>query len=171
MHEASQTSVDRFVEALWLEDGLSANTLAAYRRDLSLLATWLFLTHRLALDAAQAEMLMRRLAADPNVEYVEVDQIMRPTLVPNDARLGEQWGFGTSNASINVRPAWDKSTGTGVVVAVIDTGITQGNPDLQNNVIPGYDMITDKRVSRRDSDGRAAGGWDLGDWMERRFAL
>ena len=34
MHEASQTSVDRFVEALWLEDGLAANTLAAYRRDL-----------------------------------------------------------------------------------------------------------------------------------------
>jgi integrase/recombinase XerD len=57
MHEASQTSVDRFVEALWLEDGLSANTLAAYRRDLSLLATWLFLTHRLALDAAQEHHL------------------------------------------------------------------------------------------------------------------
>jgi integrase/recombinase XerD len=53
MHEASQSSVDRFVEALWLEDGLSANTLAAYRLDLSLYASWLFLTHRLALDATQ----------------------------------------------------------------------------------------------------------------------
>jgi integrase/recombinase XerD len=53
MHEASQSSVDRFVEALWLEDGLSANTLAAYRLDLSLYATWLFLTHRLALEATQ----------------------------------------------------------------------------------------------------------------------
>ena len=53
MHPASQTSLDRFVEALWLEDGLSANTLAAYRQDLTLLATWLFLTHRLALDEAQ----------------------------------------------------------------------------------------------------------------------
>ena len=57
MHEASQTSVDRFVEALWLEDGLAANTLAAYRRDLGLFATWLFLTHRLALDAAQEHHL------------------------------------------------------------------------------------------------------------------
>ena len=34
-------SVQEFCDALWLEDGLSANTLAAYRRDLSLLATWL----------------------------------------------------------------------------------------------------------------------------------
>ncbi|HCV96018.1 MAG TPA: peptidase S8, partial [Stenotrophomonas sp.] len=71
------------------------------------------------LDAAESELLMRRLAADPNVDYVEVDQLMHATLVPNDARLSEQWGFGTSNASINVRPAWDKATGTGVVVAVI----------------------------------------------------
>lgn len=57
MHEASQTSLDRFVEALWLEDGLAANTLAAYRRDLGLFATWLFLTSQLPLDAAQEHHL------------------------------------------------------------------------------------------------------------------
>jgi integrase/recombinase XerD len=33
--------VDRFLDALWIEDGLAANTLAAYRRDLELFATWL----------------------------------------------------------------------------------------------------------------------------------
>jgi integrase/recombinase XerD len=33
--------VDRFADALWLEDGLSAATLSAYRRDLTLLARWL----------------------------------------------------------------------------------------------------------------------------------
>jgi integrase/recombinase XerD len=37
----SQHSVDRFIDALWIEDGLSANTLAAYRRDLTLYAQWL----------------------------------------------------------------------------------------------------------------------------------
>jgi integrase/recombinase XerD len=57
MHEASQAAIDRFADALWLEDGLAANTLAAYRRDLELLATWLFLTHRLALDAVQEHHL------------------------------------------------------------------------------------------------------------------
>jgi integrase/recombinase XerD len=35
------SDIDRFVEALWLEDGLSANTLAAYRRDLDGLQAWL----------------------------------------------------------------------------------------------------------------------------------
>ncbi len=33
--------LDRFIDAMWLEDGLSANTLAAYRRDLQGLQTWL----------------------------------------------------------------------------------------------------------------------------------
>ena len=41
MHPSSQSSIDSFVDALWLEDGLSPNTLAAYRRDLTLYAQWL----------------------------------------------------------------------------------------------------------------------------------
>ena len=38
---SSQSSIDSFIDALWLEDGLSKNTLAAYRRDLTLYANWL----------------------------------------------------------------------------------------------------------------------------------
>ncbi|MBV8620887.1 MAG: site-specific tyrosine recombinase XerD [Curvibacter sp.] len=41
MLPASQDSIDAFVDALWLEDGLARNTLAAYRKDLSLYADWL----------------------------------------------------------------------------------------------------------------------------------
>ena len=37
----SAESIDRFIDALWVEDGLSQLTLAAYRRDLELLAAWL----------------------------------------------------------------------------------------------------------------------------------
>jgi integrase/recombinase XerD len=36
-----QAQLEQFIQALWLEDGLSANTLAAYQRDLSLLSQWL----------------------------------------------------------------------------------------------------------------------------------
>ena len=38
-------SVDAFIDAIWLEEGLSKNTLAAYRRDLNLYAVWL-MEHR-----------------------------------------------------------------------------------------------------------------------------
>ncbi|MEE5089226.1 S8 family peptidase [Xanthomonas euvesicatoria] len=114
------------------------------------------------LDRADAETLMRRIAADPSVDYVEVDQIMYPVLTPNDTRLSEQWGFGTSSSSINVRPAWDTATGTGVVVAVIDTGITS-HPDLNANVLPGYDFISDA-TRARDNNGRDSNPADQGDW-------
>ncbi len=36
-----QSEIDEFCDALWLEDGLSKNTLEAYRRDLTLFAKWL----------------------------------------------------------------------------------------------------------------------------------
>ncbi|MFT3720213.1 site-specific tyrosine recombinase XerD [Pseudorhodoferax sp.] len=38
---ASLGRVDAFIDALWLEQGLARNTLAAYRRDLTLYAQWL----------------------------------------------------------------------------------------------------------------------------------
>ena len=41
MIAASAASIDRFVDAIWIEQGLAANTLAAYRRDLTLFADWL----------------------------------------------------------------------------------------------------------------------------------
>jgi integrase/recombinase XerD len=41
MHPESAPGIDRFIDALWLEDGLSPNTLAAYRRDLTQYAQWL----------------------------------------------------------------------------------------------------------------------------------
>ena len=48
--ESSGQSIDQFIDALWIEDGLAANTLAAYRRDLTLYADWLAKAHERTLD-------------------------------------------------------------------------------------------------------------------------
>ncbi len=63
MSENNQAAIDRFVDAVWLEDGLSANTLAAYRRDLTALAQWLQQNAATALDAAQESHLQAYFAA------------------------------------------------------------------------------------------------------------
>ncbi|MBY4597023.1 site-specific tyrosine recombinase XerD [bacterium BD-1] len=55
-------SIDSFVDALWLEDGLSPNTLAAYRRDLALYAQWLQGTYSLALPQTEEQHLQRYFA-------------------------------------------------------------------------------------------------------------
>jgi integrase/recombinase XerD len=54
-------SVDDFIDALWLEEGLSANTLAAYRRDLTLFGAWLR-ARDTALEAASEADLHRYFA-------------------------------------------------------------------------------------------------------------
>jgi integrase/recombinase XerD len=48
--------IDNFVSALWLEDGLAENTLAAYRRDLNALAQWLARINLSLLDAQEVDL-------------------------------------------------------------------------------------------------------------------
>ena len=63
MSVSSQAAIDRFVDAVWLEDGLSANTLAAYRRDLEALAAWLSQSSGISLNAVQELHLQAYFAA------------------------------------------------------------------------------------------------------------
>lgn len=60
---ASRDLIDRFIDALWLEDGLSRLTLAAYRRDLALLARWMTADSGRALDVARESDLLAYAAA------------------------------------------------------------------------------------------------------------
>ncbi|KRI01326.1 recombinase XerD [Curvibacter sp. PAE-UM] len=49
-------SIDAFVDALWLEEGLSRNTLTAYRRDLTLYARWLTARGRTLLESTEHDI-------------------------------------------------------------------------------------------------------------------
>ena len=60
--------IDRFVEALWLERGLSAHTRAAYRSDLALFNGWLQVRD-VQLPAAGRELILDHLAWRLNEGY------------------------------------------------------------------------------------------------------
>lgn len=53
---ASGLVIDAFVDALWLEEGLSRNTLEAYRRDLTLLAAWLGGQDKTLVETTEADL-------------------------------------------------------------------------------------------------------------------
>ena len=115
------------------------------------------------LGPSEAEALMRQLAADPDVEYVEVDRIMKPIATANDTYYtSHQWHYWEAAGGIKADQAWDATNGSGVVVAVIDTGITN-HSDLNANVLPGYDFISDSGMAR-DGNGRDGNAQDEGDW-------
>jgi serine protease len=108
-----------------------------------------------------AEKIMAEVAKNPDVALVEPDARMQMALTPNDTRYQEQWHYFESTAGMNLPEAWDISTGSGVVVAVIDTGITT-HSDLSGQTVAGYDFVSDTTVSN-DGNGRDSNPADPGD--------
>jgi len=61
--ETDYAEIEAFLDAMWMERGLSANTLSAYRNDLQGLARWLHDGHHCSLLEASREILLAYLAA------------------------------------------------------------------------------------------------------------
>ncbi|HWJ93692.1 MAG TPA: S8 family peptidase [Telluria sp.] len=101
------------------------------------------------------------MARDPSVEYAEPDRIMTKLFTPNDSRYTEQWHYYEATGGLRLPAAWDKSNGTGIKVAVIDTGY-RPHADLSGQILAGYDFISDTFVSN-DGNGRDSDASDPGD--------
>jgi len=83
-----------------------------------------------------------------------------PTAIPNDTNYNLQWHY----PSINLPQAWDITTGSSnVIVAVIDTGVLLNHPDLQGQLVGGYDFIADNANSGDGEPGIDANPNDPGD--------
>ncbi|NYZ62184.1 S8 family peptidase [Luteimonas deserti] len=117
------------------------------------------------LDRTEMTRLLDEIAADPAVEFAELDRRVHPLLTPNDPQYATyQWNFFNPAGGVRAPAAWDINRGAGVVVAVIDSGILPDHPDIAGNVLEGYDFITDAEVSRRPTNERVPGAFDYGDW-------
>ncbi|MGO4120105.1 S8 family serine peptidase [Arthrobacter sp. YAF16] len=137
------------------QQGVSVRELRALATGATLIASDKPLSDQAATD------FMDSIVASGAVNAVEPDARMTAVLTPNDTRYGEQWDFTGANG-MRIPGAWDVSTGSGSTVAVIDTGIT-AHPDLDANVLPGYDFVSDATAAR-DGNGRDSNAQDQGDW-------
>lgn len=116
------------------------------------------------LSSSKINELIQEIAKDPAVEYVEPDAWMYRQFTPNDPDyLSYQWHYGSGVGGVNLPAAWDISQGSGVRVAVLDTGITS-HPDLDANRVGGYDFVSDSLVGN-DGNGRDNDPSDPGDWI------
>ena len=126
--------------------------------------------------------LAREIAGRPGVRWAEPNRKLQLQALPNDPRIGEQWGLSNSGQLVrgiagipgvdsNAAGAWDFATGGDALVAVADSGVALTHPDLASNVWtnPGETGTDaqgrDKRTNGLDDDGNSRiddwRGWDF----------
>jgi subtilisin family serine protease len=121
-------------------------------------------------DEGREPAVTKVLESDARVEYVEPNHVVTiAATTPNDPSFSQLWGLhntgqtgGTNDKDIDALEAWDLATGDpNVVVAVTDTGVDFGHPDLAsqrwvNSLDP---------VNGADDDGNGLvddwSGWDF----------
>ena len=110
-------------------------------------------TEVVSAPAGEAGEALRALRADEDVVYAEIDRVRRA--FSDDPYFSDLWaientgatvayfGTATEDADMDVLEAWDLSTGAGTTVAVVDSGVDAGHPDLAGQILAGYDWVGD----------------------------
>lgn len=143
-------------------------------------------TQVLKTQGMSSTALAAAVAADPDVEWAEVDHRrfiqtvndprypdnLSTTVAPQGPASG-QWylrapGIDQSGrnvvSGINIEPAWVITKGsTSIVIGDVDTGITP-HPDLDSKMLTGYDFIGDVPTAN-DGNGRDSDPTDPGDYI------
>ena len=62
---------------------------------------------------------------------------LRPATASNDTYFPQQWGL----QKVGAEQAWGVARGQGVIIGIIDSGVKLNHPDLQANLLPGWDFV------------------------------
>lgn len=106
-------------------------------------------------EGIDAKRFVEKLASDQRVQYAEPNYIAYTQMTPNDPYYSYQWNFQTSEyGGVHAEDAWEVTSGAGVTVAIVDTGIAYENyrqswwrryekaPDLADTCFTsGYDFV------------------------------
>jgi thermitase len=99
--------------------------------------------------------IKERLEANPIIESADYNYLRKPSFNPNDPRFEKQWNL----KRVRAPKAWDKSSGNGVKIGVIDSGIAQNHSDLSNKIADQRDFVNgDGRAKDNDGHGTHVAG-------------
>lgn len=97
---------------------------------------------------APLQTVMQNMSRSTMVEYSHPNRVYRNMFTVNDPRSSEQNGL----AVIGAAKAWDITMGDPkVTIAVIDSGADLTHPDLQANLVPGYNVLNQGQPPQDDN--------------------
>jgi len=85
---------------------------------------------------ASEQAVANALRQNPHIKFAEPDAIVPSAFVPNDVYYPNEWHLQT----IGAPAAWDIARGSGITVAVLDSGIDPAHPDLASQLVPGWNF-------------------------------
>ena len=91
---------------------------------------------------------MQALKKDGRFKYVELDMAMAPAATVNDPSLSKSWAL----PKLQAYTAWDTANGSGVTIAILDSGLDSSHLDLKANYVPGWNFY-DNNSNTADVNG------------------
>ncbi|MCX5884980.1 MAG: S8 family peptidase, partial [Proteobacteria bacterium] len=144
-----QYAPDRILVAF--KDGISDATKAQVHESvgaLSIRESYGKFYHVVTVREGTVDEMVRAYSQIPSVKHAEPDYFRFINFTPNDEFYSYQWNF----AQINLPSAWDRSTGSGTTVAIVDTGVNpNGNDDFGGRLIQGYNFVKNTNDSSDDN--------------------
>lgn len=108
-------------------------------------------------SGADIQGVVKKLQKEEKVEYAQLNykyeffgKSKNPQyLGPNDPQYSRQWAM----PKINVQQGWSMTkANSGIIVAVLDSGVDVNHPDLKNRLVQGTNTVNPLK-SARDDDG------------------
>jgi len=94
--------------------------------------------HIVELPAKAIEMqVANALRGNSHLKFVELDMALDPTLTVNDPYFGSSWHL----SNVKAPAAWDVKTGSGITIAILDTGVDGNHSDLAAQMVAGRNMF------------------------------
>ncbi len=90
----------------------------------------LYRIHQVEVDIQDLEEVQESLQNDPNISFVEINELHETKFIPNDPAFPELYGI----QKVECTSAWKKTLGGEITVAVIDSGVDYKHVDIRNNM-------------------------------------